>query len=152
MTWVACGAEATGDSDVELKFEDESDEVKEFSAQLQQLLYDRTQGEAWESERRGIANGLEPFRRIKRRFLPRSVGSQRALLKQLLCLRPASKLDEVEARICHLKDLSCRYAGMYGKTLEEYLRATLLVDVCLKDLRSRTRAWTMATPTRIPRI
>lgn len=62
-------------------------------------------------------------------------GSKRALFKQLLSLVLAAKLNNVEVRIRRLEDMTRRYEGLPGKTLEEDLRALLLVDVCHKDLR-----------------
>lgn len=73
MARSSCRTEAIDDHDVELEYEAEASEVKDFNAQVRQLLYDRIQAEAWErAGEAGVGNGVESFRPTKRRFEPRA--------------------------------------------------------------------------------
>lgn len=115
MAWASCRTEAIEASDVELQYGEEAGEVKEFSAQLQQLLYDRTQGEAWErASEAEVGNGVESFRRIKRRFEPGTAGSKTTFPSKLLVV---AWLVEHPAEL-----LSIPQEGTDGKTAHERMK------------------------------
>lgn len=136
LSWATEMTETIKEEGVDLEFGDKSDEVKLFSAELQQLLYDRTQGAAWDiAHGGGEGNGLESYRQLKRRYEPRTVGTKREVLKQLICIRSATKVDEVEQKARHMEDLIKRYETMSGTVLPEDLKATVLIDLCSKELR-----------------
>lgn len=120
LAWAIKSNEAIRDMDIELEFSEEADEVKAFGAELQQPLFDRTSGTAWDiAIGGGEGNGLESYRQIKRRYEPRTAGTKRAVLKQLTCIRSASRVDEVEHKVKHMEELIKRYDTMPGSSLPE---------------------------------
>lgn len=126
--------ETIKEEDVDLEFGDKSDEVKRFSAELQQLLYDRTQGAAWDIAR-GEGNGLESYRQLKCRYEPRTAGIKIGLLKQLICISSATKVDEVDQNARHMEDLIKRYETTCGNVLPEDIKVIVPIALCSKELR-----------------
>lgn len=135
LSWATEMAETINDEDIDLAFANQAPEIKLFSAELQQLLFDRTQGVAWDiANGGGEGNGLESLRQLKRRYEPRTAGTKIAVLKQSICIRSATKVDQVEQKTMHMEDLIKRYDTMSGTVLPEYLKVTVLIDLCSKEL------------------
>lgn len=136
LSWATEMRETINEEDIDLEFGDNSPEVKLFSAELQQLLCDRTQGAAWDiAHSGGEGNGLESFRQLKRRFEPRTAGTK---LKQLICIGSATKVDEVELKARHMEDLIKRYKAMSGTIFPEDLKVKVLIYLCSKELMEHT--------------
>lgn len=99
LDWVEKRTKYITDSDIECSFEQDAAAVMNLGTELQQLLYDRTQGRVSEDvHATGVGNGLEAHRVFKNRYEPRTAGTKRALLKQILSVKSASRVDEVERK------------------------------------------------------
>lgn len=117
-----------------LNFGENSDDVNIYSAELQQLLFGRPQGAAGD-----IANGggdghfLDPHRQIKRRYGPRTAGTKRAVLRQLISVRSAGHVDEVEQMVRHMEELFKSYETLSGASLPEDLNVIVLIHLCSNE-------------------
>lgn len=135
--WATNATEVIHDTEIELEYAGSADEVKAFApSSNKQLIFDRTSGTAWDiANVAGEGNGLESYRQIKHRYEPRTAGTKRALLKQLICIRSANRVDEVEQKVRHMEELIKRYETMSGSKLPEDLKVTGLIDLCCKEIR-----------------
>lgn len=85
--------------DIEIGFEDGA------GTDLQQLLCDRTRRKALdEFHSAGIGNGLVACRIQEHQYAPVASGTTEAILKQVLCINSAGRIDEVEHKIRNLED------------------------------------------------
>lgn len=81
MSCAAKCAETIHESGLDLVFGDDLDKAQSFSAELEQLLLDRTHGMAWDIvDCEGAGNRLESNRQIRRHYEPRTAGTKRAAL------------------------------------------------------------------------
>lgn len=105
--WLVWAAKlATMDEDMDFEVGEQSSEVFLFSAELQQLIFDRTQRAAWDiAKGGGDANGLPLNRQLKRRYESRTAGTRRTALNQLICIRSVGRADEVEQKLRHTEEL-----------------------------------------------
>lgn len=120
VSWAAKISEAIEKGNIDHEFGESSDEIK-------QLIFDRTQGTAWDiASGGGEAHGLESYRLIKRRDEPRTE-------KQLICIRSATRVDEVEQKARHMEELIKRCETMSGTSLPEGFKVTVITDPCSKE-------------------
>lgn len=150
MARASCRTQAIDDHDVRLEYEAEANEITDFSARLQWLLYDSTQGEALErASEAGVGNGFGSVRRIKRRFKPRTAGPKRAVVQQTICSRPAAKLDEFGRRCASLRAFPVATRGCLGRPSKRISRSPCwLTSVPWRSWSSRIGASTTAVPRR----
>lgn len=83
----------------EWTFEGIDGKVKRFSCDLPSLIFDRTQGQAWDiASTSPEGNGQESFRAFKRCCEQHTPGAKRAILKQVICLESAVLIDDFEVK------------------------------------------------------
>ena len=82
-------------------------------------------------------NGLEAMRLLVNRYEPRTPGTKRALLKAIINNPPAKKAEDIEANLMHMEELISKYESMAGgdERLPTDLKVTVMIDLCVKDLR-----------------
>ena len=112
--------------------------VDNFSTALHELLLRNTGGNAFDLTNSVCdENGLEAWRKITRRYEPRTPGTKRALLMQIINNPGARKVGDVEANLLHLERLITRYENMTddANKLPEEVKATVIIALCNKELR-----------------
>jgi hypothetical protein len=112
--------------------------VENFSTSLHELLLRTTGGSAFEiTNSVSDENGLEAWRKITRRYEPRTPGTKRALLMQILNNTSAKRVGDVEANLLHLEKLITRYESMTDEAnkLPDEVKATVIIALCHKELR-----------------
>lgn len=117
LAWATKSAECIKDEYLDLKLGETSDEVKVFSAELQSCSTGPKCGVGyrqlrWRGERPRVVPADE-------RYEPRTAGTKRSVLKQLIRIKPAGRVDEVEQKVRYIQELTKRYEGMSGATLQE---------------------------------
>lgn len=80
-------------------------------------------------------NGLEAMRLLVKRFEPRTPGTKRAVLKSIINNPAAKKTEEIEANLMRVEELIKKYEHLANDTLPEDLRVTVIIDLCVKDLK-----------------
>ena len=85
----------------------------------------------------GTGNGLEALRLLGKRYDPKNPGTKRALLKSLMTTPSCSKITDLEKTIMKVEELVKKYESMAGPkgTLPDDLVATIMINVCHKELR-----------------
>ena len=112
------------------------DDIKKFSASLYSALLGFTEDDAFKIvQSANECQGLEALRLLKRRYDPKSPGTKRALLKNIIGIPQAKKLIDIETGIMKLEEMIKKYESMAGIQLPEDLVITLMIDVCAKDLK-----------------
>ena len=112
--------------------------VSNFSTSLHDLLLKGTSGNAFElTNSVKDENGLEAWRKIARRYDPRTPGTKRALLMQILNNQCAKKVGEVEANLLNIERLISRYESMTDEAnkLPDEVKATVIIALCHRELR-----------------
>lgn len=110
LSWAEKRTEHTTDSDIEMRFEQNASAVKRFGAEFQQLLCGRTPGCVLKGVHSAVVgHELEAYRILENRFEPRTADTKRPVCNHMVSVRSASRVDEVEHSIRHLKDLLHRY-------------------------------------------
>ena len=116
--------------------ETDEGQAHEFSRKLHALLTYLTAGDPWAIvESAKDQCGLEAWRLVLKRYEPRTPGTKRAILKAAFNLKPAKSLEEVEKVLLHVEELVRKYDSMASQPLAEDVRATVLMEVCPKDLK-----------------
>ena len=110
--------------------------VMEFAVKLYSTLLSCTEEDAFRichSVKSG--NGLEAMRLLVKRFEPRTPGTKRAVLKSIINNPAAKKTEEIEANLMRVEELIKKYEHLANDTLPEDLRVTVIIDLCVKDLK-----------------
>lgn len=108
-SWAEKWTESIMDSDIDEYFEQDTSTVKSSSRDLQQLLYDRTQGRAWEDvHSAGVGDGLDAYRGLKS-------GTKRAVI--------------------NIKGLARHCEGTAGAFQPEDLKVKIMIETCPRELR-----------------
>ena len=136
LKWASeCTSEIT-EEDLDLNFSTKKEEVTKFAVNLYSVLMHCTEDGAFRichSVKEG--NGLEAIRLLVKRYVPKTPGTKRALLKAIINQNPAKKPEELEKNLMHLEELIKKYEQMGGAELPEDLRVALIIDMCHKDLK-----------------
>jgi hypothetical protein len=136
IDWACKNTTAILETDVDLKYGDQSPDVMKYSANLYSILLSCTEDDPFRichSVKEG--NGLEALRLLHRRYEPRTPGTKRALLKAIINNGQAKKAEDIEKNVMHVEELMKKYEVMSGTPLPEDLRVTVIIDLCVKDLR-----------------
>ena len=112
--------------------------VDNFSTALHELLLRNTSGSAFELTNSVLdENGLEAWRKLTRRYEPRTPGTKRALRMQIINNPSAKKVGDVENNLLHLERLITRYENMTDEAnkLPDEVKATVIIALCHRELR-----------------
>lgn len=136
FAWIADQVEEIMDANISDKYGTDKAAVEEFSVQLYSVLISQTSNAAFAiTTSVSNHNGMEAFRQLIRRYEPRTAGSRRALVKQIVNYPAAKDIKQVEANIRHFEELTKKYHSMAKEKLSEDILVTILVDICHQDLR-----------------
>jgi hypothetical protein len=114
----------------------DEEEVKKFSATMYNILINNTTDDAFTiCNSTKTCQGLEALRLLRKRYDPKSPGSKRAVLKGLMCLKPAKKLSDLESTVLKLEEMVKKYETMAKLELPDDLVVTLMIDVCSAQLK-----------------
>jgi hypothetical protein len=116
----------------------EKELVSNFSTSLHDLLLKGTSGNAFElTNSVKDENGLEAWRKIARGYEPRTPGTKRALLMQILNNQCAKKVGDVETNLINIERLINRYESMTDEAnrLPDEVKATIIIALCHRELR-----------------
>jgi hypothetical protein len=82
-------------------------------------------------------NGLESYRLLTKRYEPKNSGTKRALLKNIINNPGAKKVTDIEANLMNVERLILKYESMTDEKnhLPEDLKATIIIELCHRDLR-----------------
>ena len=72
---------------------------------------------------------------MKKRYEPKTPGTERALLKTIINNPQSKRVNEVEPSLIHAEELIKKYKLVADTNLPEDLKVTILIDLCHKDLR-----------------
>ena len=139
VEWISWANEKTSaitDDDIDDEYKTDSQVVKDYSVKLYSTLMSCTEEDAFRichSVKDG--SGLEALRLLMKRYEPRTPGTKRALLKAVINNPQAKKPDDIEKNLMHVEELMKKYETMSGEALPEDLRATVIIDLCTKDLK-----------------
>ena len=115
----------------------DSPAIIEFAVKLYATLLSCTEDDAFRichSVKDG--NGLEAMRLMVKRFEPRTLGTKRAILKSIINNPAAKKVEDVEQNLMHVEELMRKYENLARDTLPEDLKVTIIIDLCIRDLKA----------------
>jgi hypothetical protein len=137
MAWAETSLTAIGETEIENRYVmPMQGQVKNFSNKLFATLISCTEGDAFKlvnSVQNGV--GLEALRLLKRRYEPRTPGTKRAILKNIINNAQAKRIIDVEANLMHVEGLMKKYENMARDNLPEDLKVTVIIDLCHKELK-----------------
>ena len=138
IVWAAAETDTIDDESIRDSFGTDAvgRSVAEFAVKLYSTLLSCTEEDAFRichSVKTG--NGLEAMRLLVKRFEPRTPGTKRAVLKSIINNPAAKKTDEIEANLMRVEELIKKYEHLANETLPEDLRVTVIIDLCVKDLK-----------------
>ena len=136
IAWASGMSEEVNEEEVDLRYPDTKDQVLKFSRFLYTILVQTVSGAAFAIVQGAPENnGLEAFRQLIRRYEPRTAGSRRALIKQIVNHPQAKDIKQVENNVRNLEELIKKYNIMSKEKLAEDIRVTVLIDICHPYLR-----------------
>jgi hypothetical protein len=143
LRWATTQTEAVREDDLEIMFQNtdayaELGDMKQFSTKLHAILVSITEGDAFrivDSAR--DCNGLESYRLLTKRYEPKNPGTKRALLKSIINNPGVKKITDIEANLMNVERLILKYESMTDEKnhLPEDLKATIIIELCHRDLR-----------------
>lgn len=136
MKWACNEGQTITEESLDLEFGQQSGVVKEFSIKLYSILMSCTEDDAFRichSVKDG--NGLEALRLVAKRYEPRTPATKRALLKVVINNPQAKDPKDIEKNLMRVEELMKKYEVLAGQPLPEDLRATVIIDLCTKDLK-----------------
>ena len=136
IQWACKELNPVAEEDIDLRYGEHKLEVMKYSANLYSILLSCTEDDPFRichSVKEG--NGLEAMRLLHRRYEPRTPGTKRALLKAIINNSPSKKPEDIEKNMMHVEELMKKYEIMSGDPLPEDLRVTVIIDLCVKDLK-----------------
>ena len=110
--------------------------VSEFATKLYSTLMSCAEEDAFRichSVKNG--NGLEAMRLLVKRFEPRTPGTKRAVLKSIINNPAARKTEDMEANLMKVEELIKKYEHLSTETLPQDLKVTVIIDLCVKELK-----------------
>jgi hypothetical protein len=143
LEMIARISQVQGGSILEIMFQNtdayaELGDMKQFSMKLHAILVSITEGDAFsivDSAR--DCNGLESYRLLTKRYEPKNPGAKRALLKSIINNPGAKKITDIEANLMNVERLILKHESMTDEKnhLPEDLKATIIIELCHRDLR-----------------
>lgn len=139
--WIAWAGEQHQplvEDDLDLAFGGAAGEIKDFSRALHAQLVSTTTEHPFQLVHNCPGgNGLEAMRAVIRRYEPRTPGTKRAVLKAIITNPPSRRAEEVERSLFKAEELMNEYEVLAGKPLDEDLGVTVIIDLCVQDLKDR---------------